>query len=395
MILSALFFIFYVAPTCALAWLQIRHIRAHAKPVILSSDDFQIARDYALVGQYFRIIESIFGGIIFVFWISFGLGALSENLNGGILSQSLFVVLFMLANAIIALPIESYKSLIIDKKFSFSTITIKLFILDTFKSLVMLAILGFLIALGLVWIMENVALWWIWGFALILAVSLVANVLYPTIIAPLFNRFTPLADESLKERIAGLMERVGFRANGIFVMDASKRDKRLNAYFGGLGKSKRVVLFDTLLNKVSHSELLAILGHELGHFKHKDLLKSLATTSLMTLALFLIAFYLPSFAFTGFPQIPATTLCVLFLIAPMLLMYLMPLLFFVSRKAEFAADSFGAELTSKADLANALIKLMSENKAFPYQHKMSVFFYMSHPPLLERLKALDSAPNDD
>ena len=298
---------------------------------------------------------------------------------------------FLAINSIFSLPLDAYKSLVIDKAFGFSKMSAPLFALDSLKSLIMTLIFGFAIAFALVWLIENIALWWIWGFVLMLFIALGANIIYPLIIAPIFNKFTPLNDEALKSRIEAIMQRVGFKANGIFVMDASKRDGRLNAYFGGFGKAKRVVLFDTLLSKVSQDELLAILGHELGHFKHKDLLKNIAIMSVVLFALFFIAGNLPQWLFESFEcgKNGALTLCVLILIANLISFYFMPIINFFSRKAEYKADEFGANLTNKAHLRNALMKLVSENKAFPYSHKAFIFFYMSHPPLIERLKALE------
>lgn len=388
--LSLLFISFYTLPICIIAMLQIAHIKANDKVVILNEGDFLIAKNYALTMQIYSILEAIFNGILFVFWANFGLRLLSAFFaDSGIISQAIFVMLFLVINGILTLPLEAYKSLIIDKSFGFSKIGIRLFAIDFIKSLVMMCIFGFLIALILIFLIENVAFWWLWGFAFMLVIAILANLIYPTIIAPLFNKFTPLNDESLKSRIEAIMRQVGFSASGIFVMDASRRDGRLNAYFGGLGRVKRVVLFDTLLSKVSHDELLAILSHELGHFKHKDLLKNIAVMGVVLFVIFFIAGNLPASLFMAFDSDSGAMLCVLALLSNMILFYCMPFINFFSRKAEYKADEFGATLTNKADLRNALQKLVNENKAFPYSHKAFVFFYMSHPPLIERLKRLE------
>lgn len=388
--LSLLFISFYTLPICIIAMLQIAHIKANDKVAILNESDFIIAKNYALTMQIYSILEAIFNGILFVFWVNFGLRLLSTLfVDSGIIFQAIFVVLFLVINGILTLPLEAYKTLIIDKSFGFSKIGIKLFALDFIKSLVMMCIFGFLIAFILIFLIENVAFWWLWGFAFMLIVAILANLIYPTIIAPLFNKFTPLNDESLKSRIEAIMKQVGFSASGIFIMDASRRDGRLNAYFGGLGRVKRVVLFDTLLSKVSHDELLAILSHELGHFKHKDLLKNIVVMGVVLFMIFFIAGNLPSSLFRAFNGGSGAMLCVLALLSNMISFYCMPFINFFSRKAEYKADEFGATLTNKADLRNALQKLVNENKAFPYSHKAFVFFYMSHPPLIERLKRLE------
>lgn len=394
--LSIIFICFYTLPICIIAMLQIAHIKAQNKVAILNESDFEIAKNYALTMQIYSIIEAIFTGIIFIFWANLGLNLLLDlvgvaNLKDSALFGAIFVVAFLAINSIFSLPLDAYKSLVIDKAFGFSKMSAPLFALDSLKSLIVTLIFGFAIAFALVWLIENIALWWIWGFVLMLFIALGANIIYPLIIAPIFNKFTPLNDEALKSRIEAIMQRVGFKANGIFVMDASRRDGRLNAYFGGFGKAKRVVLFDTLLSKVSQDELLAILGHELGHFKHKDLLKNIAIMSVVLFALFFIAGNLPQWLFESFEcgKNGALVLCVLILIANLISFYFMPIINFFSRKAEYKADEFGANLTNKAHLRNALMKLVSENKAFPYSHKAFIFFYMSHPPLIERLKALE------
>lgn len=392
--LSIIFISLYVLPICIIAMIQIAYIKAQNEVVILSKDDFEIAKNYAITMQIYSIIEAIWSGVLFIFWANLGLHLLL-NLFGANLSSAvfgaIFVVIFLAINAIFTLPLDAYKSLIIDKSFGFSKMSGGLFAVDFLKSFVMTLIFGFVIAFALVWLIENIVFWWIWGFVLMLFVAIGANIIYPLIIAPIFNKFMPLADEALKSRIEGIMQRVGFKANGIFVMDASKRDGRLNAYFGGFGKAKRVVLFDTLLSKVSQNELLAILGHELGHFKHKDLLKNICIMAFVLFALFFIAGNLPQWLFADFEngKNGALTLCVLILIANLISFYFMPIINFFSRKAEYKADEFGANLTNKADLRNALAKLVSENKAFPYSHRIFVFFYMSHPPLIERLRALE------
>lgn len=392
--LSIMFVSLYTLPVCIIAMLQIAYIKAQNKVMILNKRDFEIAKNYAITMQIYSIFEAIFTGILFIFWANLGLDFLAriigcENLSHSTAFGAIFVVLFLSINSIFTLPFDAYKALIIDKSFGFSKMSANLFALDFIKSLVMSAIFGFVIAFALIWLIENFAFWWLWGFVLILFVAIGANLIYPIFIAPMFNKFTPLNNESLKSRIEGIMQRVGFRANGIFVMDASKRDGRLNAYFGGFGKAKRVVLFDTLLSKVSHDELLAILGHELGHFKHKDLLKNIAIMAFVLFVLFFIAGNLPAWLFSDISKNGATILCVLMLIAQAISFYFMPIINFFSRRAEYKADEFGANLTNKRDLSNALKKLVSENKAFPYSHKIFVFFYMSHPPLLERLRALE------
>lgn len=388
MLLSIIFILFYTLPVCIIALLQIRHIKNSNKVVILNESDFNIAKNYAIIGQYFHIFESIFSGILFVFWVNFGLYMIYEIFGDGFINQILFILLFLVVNSILMLPLEAYKTLVIDKGFGFSKTSIKLYIIDTLKSLLMMIIIALILSSILIYLIENIANWWIFGFAVLLAIAILANIIYPTIIAPLFNKFTPLDDEELRAKITTMMDSVGFRANGIFLMDASKRDGRLNAYFGGLGKSKRVVLFDTLLSKITQNELLAILGHELAHFKHKDLIKNIVIMAVVLFVLFFIAGNLPNMIFDRFPKNGATIICILILISSFISFYFLPIINYFSRKAEYKADSFGSKLTNSNDLGSALVKLINENKAFPYSHRIYIFFYMSHPPLIERLQAL-------
>lgn len=392
MLISAIFIIFYTIPVCLIAIFQIRHIKMSNKVVILDSKDFNIAKNYAITTQYFHIFESIFSAILFVFWINFGFYMLQEICgvySNGILNDVIFVVSFLIINSILTLPLNAHKTLMIDRIFGFSKTTIKLYIIDTIKSFVLLIIFASILSYALIYLINNYSNWWIFGFVLVFLIVVFINLIYPTIISPLFNKFSPLENKDLESKIINMMDSVGFRANGIFIMDASKRDSRLNAYFGGLGKSKRVVLFDTLLSKVTQNELLAILGHELAHFKHKDLIKNIGIMAVVLFSLFFIAGNLPSFAFDGFQKTSSSVLCVVILISSLISFYFLPIINYFSRIAEYKADEFGSNLTNKTDLGNALVKLINENKAFPYSHRIYVFFYMSHPPLLDRLKALN------
>lgn len=395
MLIGVIFIVLYMIPVCLIAVLQIKHIKASNKVVILDAMDFNIAKDYAIISQYFNILEAIFSTIIFVFWVNFGFYALQEIFGRGLINETLYVVLFLIFNSILMLPLSAYKTLVIDKSFGFSKTTIRLYIVDTIKSFVMLVIFSSLISFVLIYFINNFTNWWIFGFILIFLIVVLINLIYPTIIAPLFNKFTPLDDENLKSKIVDMMDSVGFKANGIFVMDASRRDGRLNAYFGGLGKSKRVVLFDTLLSKVTQNELLAILGHELAHFKHKDLIKNICIMAVVLFSLFCVAGNLPDIIFDGFTKNAASIICVLILISSLISFYFLPIINYFSRKAEYKADKFGSSLTNVDDLGSALVKLINENKAFPYSHRIYVFFYMSHPPLLDRLKALNYKFNEN
>jgi len=233
----------------------------------------------------------------------------------------------------------------------------------------------------------------LWSFVFIFAVVILINMLYPTFRAMFFDKLTPLKDEALDESIKSLMDRTGFVSSGVFVSDASKRDARLNAYFGGFGKTKRVVLFDTLIEKLTTKELLAVLGHELGHFAHGDIYKNIMLVGAMLFAMFGIFGNLPESLYLemGLSQEPYVMMILLMLFMPVLSFVMMPIMGIVSRHNEYEADRTGSELGGPAgaiELANALQKLVAENKSFPLSHPLYIFFHYTHPPVLERLKEL-------
>ncbi|EAI2145105.1 M48 family peptidase, partial [Campylobacter lari] len=339
------------------------------------------------------IFSNLYNLIINISWISFGFLYLKENFikENSTLENTLFLLAFLLIISILNLPLSYYESFVKDKKHGFSNMTLALFVKDSIKSLVLMLIFGFLIIYVLVFCFEFFSTyWWIVAFALSFIIILIINLIYPTLIAPMFNKMKKLEDENLLEKITNLMQKCGFSANGVYVIDASKRDKRLNAYFGGLFKSKRVVLFDTLLNALKEKELIAVLGHELGHFVHKDLLKMLFSSALMLFALFFIFAHLPSFFYieSHLDGVNAGVFALLLIFGNIFTFIISPLLNKMSQKNEFNADLHGAKLSSKEDMKNALIALAKENKAFVKTSKIYTFFHLSHPCIYDRIKAL-------
>ncbi len=257
----------------------------------------------------------------------------------------------------------------------------------------MTVILGSLVVWGVYLILKNFDLWWLWSFLFIFGVIVLVNMLYPTFRAMFFDKLTPLQDEILDSEIKRLMDETGFVSSGVFVSDASKRDARLNAYFGGFGKSKRVVLFDTLLEKLSTKELLAVLGHELGHFAHGDVYKNIGMMGIMLFTMFAFFGNLPERLYLelGLSQEPYVIMILFILFMPVLGFVMMPVMGYVSRKYEYAADQMGSKLggeSGEIELANALVKLVAENKSFPLSHPVYIFFHYTHPPVIERLKIL-------
>lgn len=392
-VLIFIYFI-YTITKIYLNFLEILNVRKTRvkKAVILSAKNFQEAADYKEANSKFGIISIIYDFLLLIFWLGGGLVVLQNALNGfnGILQTVLFVTIFIAVNYILSTPLDIYNTFVKDKKFGFSTIDAKTYLIDQLKGGLIFLIVGPLIVAIISWIILNLPLWWIWGFVVIMSLIITINLIYPTFIAPLFNKFKPLEDQDLKSSIDTLLQKAGLNSDGVFTIDASKRDKRLNAFFGGLGKSKRVVLYDTLLEKVSKHELLAVLGHELGHFKHKDILKNIALLGSMFFIIFALFGNLPQGLYEALHLNPSPYGIITFLLLymPVIFFILTPILGFVSRHNEYAADEYGSECESKEALANALMKLADENKSYPYSHPLNIFFYHTHPPLIERLEAL-------
>lgn len=391
--LSTLYF-FYVIVKVYVSIMQIGYVaRAkEMKPVMLSSTNYIKAANYLISGERTKIVELLVEYALFLFWIGLGikwLDRLTWNLD--LIWQGIIAVdLFLIVNYLILLPFSIYKTFVIDERFGFNQSTPELFLRDQMISGGMILAVASVLSAVVVWLMQNVQYWWLVSFVVIFGVVVLLNMLYPTLIAPLFNRFKPLEDETLEARIDGLMQKTGFKSEGVFVVDASKRDNRLNAYFGGLGKTKRVVLFDTLLQKLTPDEIVAVLGHELGHFTHRDVFKNLFMAGSVMLGGFYIFGHLPYSIFVelGIQSSPAMVMILFLLLFTLLAFLFMPLISFVSRKNEYAADQFACQVADRGHLVNALKKLIEENKSFPKSHPLVIFFYYSHPPILERLKAL-------
>ena len=394
LVLFLIFLLLYALPKILIDRKQLTFIRQKldAPAVILNHEDYHKAGLYAIEKLRFSIFSTLFECALFALWLGVGFGILERAFvdMSEEMASLCFLLGFLVIHTLINAPLSYYLTMVLDKKFGFSATSNALFFKDLIQGLVLLVLFGALIGYALIHFALYLEYWWVYAFAFVLLLVIGVNMIYPTLIAPIFNKFTPLEDESLTLRIEELMGQVGFRSSGIFVMDASKRDGRLNAYFGGLGKSKRVILFDTLLKKLSNDGILAILGHELGHFKHKDIVKNLCFNAVFLFALF--AFIglgvREVLAFGGLELHIGGVFAFIFLISPLIGFYLMPLLGVLSRRAEYRADEFGASISSKMTLANALVRIINENKSFPHSHPWYVFFHYTHPPLLERLRAL-------
>lgn len=360
--------------------------------VLMSQDKYTVAGTYAIKKERLGLISTLVDYAMFIWWVSVGFEWLTSALqtNNSAIDAVIFLFGFIAVGFAIGLPFELYQTFKLDKEYGFTKTTPKLYVIDQVKSMVLFLLFGGAIFYALAWIVINVGSWWLWGFALLFTIAVLINVIYPTIIAPMFNKFTPLEEGELKTDIESMMDGVGLKSDGVFVLDASKRDSRLNAYFGGLGKSKRVVLFDTLMEKLTNKELLAVLGHELGHFSHGDIWKNIGMMGLLLFSSFFLLGNLPDTLFTEMtvPKSAGVEIAMMMLLLPLLSFVFTPILSAVSRHNEYAADEFGSELGGKENLVSALMKLVEENKSFPKSHPLYAFFYYTHPPVLERLKEL-------
>jgi len=363
--------------------------------VLLKTSDYIKAASYSVAKEKLSILSSFFDYLVFIAWMGFGINFLSSNIffeNEALLNIAI-VMGFVVINSVLSLPFTYYEKFVLDQKYGFNKSTLGLWIKDTLISFVMTLIFGSIVVWGIYEIISNLTYWWIWSFVFIFGVVVLINMLYPTFRAMFFDKLTPLKDEDLDEKIKDLMDKTGFKSSGVFVSDASKRDARLNAYFGGFGKAKRVVLFDTLIEKLSTKELLAVLGHELGHFAHGDIYKNIALVGGMLFVMFGIFGNLPESLYLelGVSQEPYMVMILLMLFMPVLGFIMMPIMGIVSRHNEYEADRMGSELGGaggEIELANALMKLVEENKSFPLSHPLYIFFHYTHPPVIERLRSL-------
>jgi STE24 endopeptidase len=304
------------------------------------------------------------------------------------------ILSLLFLTGIVGLPLSIYSTFRIEARFGFNKITPALFMADLIKNLFVSLLLGVpLIAAILLFMQRSGRIWWMWAWAVWLGFTLLMTWAWPSFIAPLFNKFSPLVDSELKTRVEALLRRCGFTSRGLFVMDGSKRSTHGNAYFTGLGRNKRIVFFDTLLQRLGHAEVEAVLAHELGHFKLHHVRQRLIVTSLLALAALATLGWLarwPPFYFAlGVPQPSAHAALLLFMLA------LSPFTFFVtplfaawSRRHEFQADAFAAQNASAQQLATALVKLFRDNASTLTPDELHSRFYDSHPPALQRIARL-------
>jgi STE24 endopeptidase len=398
-----------------LATRQMRHVAAHRHQVpkafdgTVTLESHRKAADYTLAKGRLGLLSAALGSVVLLGWTLLGgLDALNSWLSVAVLPgwgpmayQLSLLAACILIGAVIELPLDWYSTFRIEQQFGFNRMSLGMWLADMAKGAAVGALIGLPLAALILWIMgASGGLWWLWAWMAWVSFNLVLLVLYPTVIAPLFNKFEPLPDEALKARVQALMQRCGFAAKGLFVMDGSKRSAHANAYFTGLGSAKRVVFFDTLLQRLTPGEVEAVLAHELGHFKHKHVLKRMVGIFAMSLAGLALLGWLaarPSFyqALGVAPNLTAPNdalALLLFMLAlPPFTFFIAPILAHLSRRDEFQADAYACAQASGTDLANALLKLHEDNAATLTPDPVYVRFYYSHPPASERLAALPQA----
>lgn len=408
------------ATAVALQWLlrvwlvsrQVRHVATHRGAVPpafahrISLSAHQKAADYTLAKAKVSLIDITLSAAVLLCWTLLGgLDWLNRwllaSMGPGLWQQLALLACFTVISALIELPLSLYQTFRLEQRFGFNQMTPGLWLGDLLKSTLVAAIIGLPLAALILWLMGSTGpLWWLWAWGAWTAFNLLLMWIFPSFIAPLFNKFEPLADEGLKSRVTRLMERCGFAAKGLFVMDGSRRSAHANAYFTGFGNSKRVVFFDTLLRQLSPGEVEAVLAHELGHFKHKHISKRMVLMFGVSLLGFALLGWLSQqlWFYTGLgvsvllgPNIDvaaennALALLLFMLAVPVFSFFVTPLMSAMSRRDEFEADAYAMQQADGAQLASALLKLYEDNASTLTPDPWYVSFYYSHPPAVDRL----------
>ncbi|WPB59483.1 M48 family metallopeptidase [Xylophilus sp. GOD-11R] len=395
-----------------LASRQMSHVARHRDVVpapfaaSITPEAHRKAADYTIAKSRLGLLELAVGTLVLLGWTLFGgLDLLNRTvmaLTGpGMWQQIALVACFALIGGIVDLPFSAWRTFVLEQRFGFNRTTPTLWLADIAKATLLGALIGLPILALVLWLMAAAGgLWWLWAWGAWMALNLLLLVIYPTLIAPLFNKFKPLEDETLKTRATALMQRCGFAAKGFFVMDGSRRSAHANAYFTGFGAAKRVVFYDTLLQRLSADEVDAVLAHELGHFKHGHIPKRLLTMAVIALLGFALLGWLSGapWFYLGLGVTPdllgpndALALLLFTLALPPFTFFLTPLSAGMSRRDEFQADAFAVAQTGNAALPQALLKLYEDNAATLTPDPWFVRFYYSHPPASERLARMTGA----
>lgn len=417
-LVTLLFVAALMASLAARLWLasrQMRHVAVHRASVPAAFEgrvplpSHQKAADYTLAKLRLGMLSDTIGAVTLLAWTLLGgLDALNVAVRaavpawaGGLGYELALVAAFSLIGLLIDLPLDAWRTFRLEQRFGFNKMTPGLFAADVARSLGLSVLIGGPLLAAVLWLMHAAGgFWWLGAWGLLVAFQLLAMVLYPTLVAPLFNTFRPLADDLLVARVQALMQRCGFRARGFYVMDGSRRSAHSNAYFTGFGTAKRVVFYDTLLERLNGDEVEAVLAHELGHFRHRHIAKRIAAMFAFSFAGFAllgwlahqVAFYAGLNVMVD-PLRPNDALAlILFLIAaPPFLFFITPVFAALSRRAEFEADAYARSHANARDLVLALLKLYEDNATTLTPDPVFVRFYYSHPPAAARIAALGVA----
>ncbi|OZI38481.1 peptidase M48 [Bordetella genomosp. 10] len=414
--LTLLFVALLLAGITVRVWLasrQIRHVVRHrdAVPPEFSARiglvSHQRAADYTVARVRLGLKERFFdAAVLIVLTLLGGLQAIATWISGLVdndfARQLLLIAVVGLLLGLLELPFTLWRQFRLEGRFGFNRMTPGLFFRDTVKGLILTAVIGLPLAAAVLWLMARAgAYWWLWAWALWVGFSLLTLLLGPTLIAPLFNKFTPLEDAELGSRIRQLAQRCGFAIDGLFVMDGSRRSGHGNAYFTGFGKSRRIVFFDTLLARLDGPEIEAVLAHELGHFAHRHIVKRIVMSFVLALGFFALLGWLAGqpWFYTQLGVMPqlggrndAMALLLLFMVVPVFTFLFTPLASWYSRRDEFEADRYAAEQSSARQLVSALVKLYDDNAATLTPDPIHSAFYDSHPPAAIRIRHLSQAP---
>lgn len=407
--LTIVFISLLVITTLTKIWLGNRHIsfmQAHRQAVPKAFDQnitleaHQKAADYSSAKTRLGLTEGLIQAILLLaLTVGGGLQLIDSAWRMALPEQEVlrgaFVILSALfISSLIELPFDYYKSFVVDARFGFNKMTPKLFFIDMLKGNLLFLVIGVPLLFAALWLMKSAGTnWWLYLWALLIGFSIFMQAIAPTFIAPLFNKFTPLADESLKSRIENLLKKCGFKSQGLFVMDGSTRSSHGNAYFTGFGSSKRVVFFDTLLERLDADEIEAVLAHELGHFKHKHVIKRIAIMFFMSFVGLALLGWLEqqSWFYTGLGVSESSNymaLLLFMLVSPVFMFFLRPLMASYSRKNEFEADAYAAQNADAHHLIEALVKLYRDNASTLTPDPLHSAFYDSHPPASIRIAKL-------
>lgn len=369
-------------------------LEEHTKAANYNIEKLKFSNVKMILSTSILLLLLFAGGFSYLYSLSFLINELLFN-DAEIIHGVIFLLSCILTLSVLDLPFSIFDTFFLEKKFGFNKTTFKTYIVDLLKSLTLLILLGGFLLYGLLYIIHAFwdSAWWLYAWIFWMTFSLILLMVYPKFIAPLFNKFTHLENTELSQSITRLLEQAGFKSKGVFVMDGSKRSSKSNAYFTGFGANKRIVFFDTLIKQLKNQEIIAVLAHELGHFKHGHIKIRIIQSAIFSLAgLFILYFLANNYSFyTAFgfnEQNPAIALLLFSIVIPTLFFFITPINAFISRKHEFQADEFAAKHADKDDLINALLKLYKENAGTLTPDSLYSSYHDSHPPAAIRINHL-------